>query len=395
MRHIVIALMFIMSHATGACAKQSICLNMIVKDESAVICRCLQSVKPIIDYWVIVDTGSTDGTQDIIRNFMKDIPGELHERPWKNFEHNRNQALELAKGKGDYVLFIDADERLAFSSDFVRPLFDKDFYYFTCSYGGTHYRRIMLINNHLDWRWIGVLHETVCCKEAKLFETLPRVTNVIASEGARSRDPLKFQKDAAVLEKALIDEPNNARYVFYLAQSYRDAQDYERALYNYHKRVAMGGWKEEVFYSLLQMGILYEILERDPQAIIGSYYAAHRCLPRRAEPLYRIASFHRRHGNYQFGYNAALQGLALKESENSLFSEFWVYDYGLLLEFSICACGIEKYHEALLASHLLLANASLPNEVRECVQKNLSFINEKLETQRPLLLTDCLQIGPR
>src|SRR5580704_1601575 len=58
---------------------KTICLNMIVKNESRVIQRCLDSVKHIIDYWVIVDTGSTDGTQNVIKDFMKDIPGDLYE----------------------------------------------------------------------------------------------------------------------------------------------------------------------------------------------------------------------------------------------------------------------------------------------------------------------------
>ena len=88
------------SFAADEGKQKTICLNMIVKDESKVITRGLATVKPLISYWVIVDTGSTDGTQEIIKKFMEDIPGELHERPWKNFEHNRNQALELAKGKG-------------------------------------------------------------------------------------------------------------------------------------------------------------------------------------------------------------------------------------------------------------------------------------------------------
>ncbi|EHP44847.1 family 2 glycosyl transferase, partial [Cupriavidus basilensis OR16] len=94
-----------------------ICLNMIVKNEAPVIARCLASVKPWIDRWVIVDTGSTDGTQALVREVMGKLPGTLHERPWIDFAHNRNEALALARAcsegharADDYVLFIDADE---------------------------------------------------------------------------------------------------------------------------------------------------------------------------------------------------------------------------------------------------------------------------------------------
>src|SRR5271165_2538983 len=99
----------------------SVCLCMIVRNEAPVIRRCLESVKPMIDYWVIVDTGSTDGTQEIIKDYMKEIPGELFERPWQNFEHNRNEALTLARGKAEYVLIIDADDILIYDSDFRMP----------------------------------------------------------------------------------------------------------------------------------------------------------------------------------------------------------------------------------------------------------------------------------
>lgn len=59
--------------------KTTICLNMIVKNERAVIERCLQSVVKYIDYWVICDTGSTDGTQQKIQHFFQsnNVPGEL------------------------------------------------------------------------------------------------------------------------------------------------------------------------------------------------------------------------------------------------------------------------------------------------------------------------------
>src|SRR3990167_6567765 len=81
-------------HAAAG-VRSNVCLNMIVKNEAHVIERCLESVLPLIDSWVILDTGSTDGTQDVIRNFFaqRGIPGELFESPWVNFAHNRNQGL--------------------------------------------------------------------------------------------------------------------------------------------------------------------------------------------------------------------------------------------------------------------------------------------------------------
>lgn len=88
-----------------------VCLCMIVKNENHVIRRCLESVKPMITSWCIVDTGSVDGTQDIIREVLADLPGELHERPWVDFAANRTECLALSDSLNpDYLLTIDADE---------------------------------------------------------------------------------------------------------------------------------------------------------------------------------------------------------------------------------------------------------------------------------------------
>ncbi len=132
---------------------------MIVKNEAPVITRCLASVRPFIDHWVIVDTGSTDGTQDIVRDFLRGVPGSLHERPWRNFAHNRNEALELARPQADYVLFIDADEQLRVPEGFAWPALSADGYMFTCRMGDCEYLRNAMIAARVPWRWEGVLHE--------------------------------------------------------------------------------------------------------------------------------------------------------------------------------------------------------------------------------------------
>lgn len=351
---------------------------MIVKNESAVITRCLASVKPLIDYWVIVDTGSHDGTQKIIQDFMKDVPGELFEHPWLNFEHNRNEALKLAKDKADYILFIDADEVFQYAPQFAWPELKNDFYFIVTEFSGTKYGRVQLVKSSLAWRWKGVLHEAIDCVDAKTSNVIPKIVNFVRTDGSRSQDPLKYFKDAAILEKALIEEPDNTRYVFYLAQSYKDAGMYEEAIKNYQKRISMGGWDQEIFWSWLQIARSQEALGLPQNVIVSAYEQAYRIRPSRAEPLYYLANYYRRAEEFAKGYETAHRGLAIPHSNELLFVEHWIYDYGLLLEFSICAYWSDKFTESLLSSHLILSKSEIPQNVRDCVVNNLFWINEKI-----------------
>src|SRR5260221_809493 len=232
---------------------QSLCLNMIVKNEAPVIRRCLNSVRPVIDYWVIVDTGSSDGTQDVIRRHLSDLPGELIERPWVDFAHNRSEAVALARGRADYVFVIDADETLEIPARFKMPRLTADSYNLEVRFGTFTYARKQLLRNSLPWRYEGVLHEHACCDEARSEEFLPGLWLASYSDGARARDPQTFLHDVQTLERVLRDEPNNARYVFYLAQTYLLIRDFDSALSHYRRRVEMGGRNDEVWISLYQI----------------------------------------------------------------------------------------------------------------------------------------------
>ena len=359
----------------GATEKKKVCLNMIIKDESKVIQRSLASVKPVIDYWVIVDTGSTDRTQEIVKEFMKDIPGELHERPWVNFEHNRNEALKLANGKGDYLLFIDADEEFLYSKDFKKSDFNLDSYLVTISLGENRYYRKQIVNNHLNWKWVGVLHEYLTCPQAKSEGIWEGVVNYCRpAQGCRSRDNAKYEKDALVLEKALEKEPYNSRYVFYLAQSYRDAEKPELAIKNYLRRISMGGWDQEVFWSKYQIALLQEGLGKDAETVINAYMDAYNYRPTRVEPLCRLATYFRTKENYLLGYLVASQALSLPKTEDILMVETWAYDYWLQIEKLMCAQKIGKYEEVYHLAVQLLSSPNCPERCHSYVFEALNWI---------------------
>lgn len=140
-------------------ARPTICLNMIVRNEAHIVREALDSVAPYINSWVIVDTGSDDGTQDLIRNRMADlgIPGELHERPWVNFGHNRTEALTLAQGNGDYIWAMDADDILVGTPDFSQ--FSADIIWLRCGDDSCIFWRAQLFRNGIPVRWVGATHE--------------------------------------------------------------------------------------------------------------------------------------------------------------------------------------------------------------------------------------------
>jgi tetratricopeptide (TPR) repeat protein len=351
----------------------SICLNIIVKNETPVIARCLASVLPFVDTWVIVDTGSTDGTQAMIRELARSKPGELHQRPWVSFDHNRNEALELTRGKADYVLFIDADETLRTPASFHFPALDDDGYYISCEYAGTTYGRCVLVSASLPWRWEGVVHEYLTCDRPLTLGTLAGPTIVVAHDGARSRDPLTYRKDAALLEEAVSRDPGNARNVFYLAQSYRDAGELARSRDLYRRRAAMGEWDEEVWFSLYQAAVLDERLGTDAALVSAAYLRAFQNRPTRAEPLVALARFHRQRGEYAIAFIYAQQAVACPRPSDSLFIEDAVYEWRALDELSVSAFYAGRLDEGRAAILRLTAAGRIPAIEAPRILRNRHF----------------------
>jgi tetratricopeptide (TPR) repeat protein len=362
-------------------SNQRICLNMIVKDEAHVIRRCLEKVRPFIESWVIVDTGSTDHTQDIIRQELAGIPGELHDRPWKDFGTNRTEALELArKTDAQYAFVIDADEEFIPRDDFAWPSLTADSYLTLQACGDNRFYRTQLMRLAMPWRYVGVLHEVAMCEGAQRPERLDSVVTYGRFDSARNKNPIeKYKNDARVLEMALEREPGNARYMFYLAQSYRDSQQDLQAERCYRMRALMGGWEEEVWQSLYQIGLLLERMDRPAAQILEAQLEAFNNRPTRAEPLVALARYFRSKQNYGSAWTFAKAALDIPRPNDILFLDGCAYQWRPLDEYAVASYWIGNYKDCLRACEALLAPGSgLPDAERERVKNNEGFALQNL-----------------
>lgn len=362
--------------------KSTVCLNMIVKNEAPVIRRCLESVRPLIDTWVILDTGSTDGTQDVIRDVFSDLPGALHESPWKGYDGSRSEAIDLARAEADYLLFIDADDEMEVEPGFRMPELTHDAYHVALHDGPLIHWRPALVSTRLPWRYVGVLHEYIDCGTPYTLGTFEGANILSVGGGARLRGEgqrKKYLRDAKVLQQGLIKEPDNSRYVFYLAQSWRDAGEPKKSLAAYDRRAGMGGFAEEVFCAHLYAARIAVELGRRPAEVIDRYLRAHESRPSRAEAIGELARYCRLNGQrWPLAYMFAQQAAQIPYPEDILFVEFEWYDWCSLDELAVSAYWTGNYEESERCNQRLLESGKVPPEHHDRVVGNLEFARQKL-----------------
>jgi len=341
---------------------------MIVRDEAGVIERGLGSVRGLIDHWVICDTGSTDGTQELVRRSLQGIPGDLHQRPWVDFGHNRTELIDLARSKADYLLLLDADMTVTFDPAQLQGL-GADAYMLRHA-GEPEYWIKRLVRGDRTWWYVGVTHEYITTEGPERVENLRAIViHHHADGGTRSE---KFERDLRLLTRDLEREPDNARTVFYLAQTLRDLGRSDEAIDLYRRRAEMGGWPEEAFYALYQVGVLADRAGRRDEAVTALIEAWDR-RPQRAEPLYELSRMFRDREQYHAAYLVSERGLRLPVPSDTLFVHRWMYEWGLLFEYSIAAYWVGQPNAALQACNRLLQMPQLPEAYRKQTEVNRGY----------------------
>lgn len=375
----------------------TICLNMIVKNESKVIKRLLESVLPIIDCYCICDTGSTDNTIEIITDFFSknSISGKIIEEPFQNFEFNRNVALNACLGMSDFIILLDADMILRITNFDKNKLKLGDFCYILQGNENFYYQNTRIVKNNGLFSYSGVTHEYINIPDGAVIMKISKKELFILDIGDGGSKGNKYERDINLLLNGIEQakdkpgKPNFERYHFYLANSYHDSGQFEKAIEYYRKRIEIGGWDQELFYSYYRIGLCYKCMNKMENAIY-EWMNAYTKSPIRIENLYEIVNHYRFKGENQLAniyYQIAVNILKQKlDKENYLFLHNEIYTFKLYYEYSIIAYYLDVKN--LNDEIVNILNHSDNQEINHNLMNNLKFYKDILKPKNIYDLTN-------
>src|SRR5437588_803362 len=143
--------------------KKTLCWSAILRNEEKIIRRLLNSIKDHIDSYALNINDSSDKTEEIVKEVLKDIPGEISREPWKSFGYNRNIALQMARNKADYILLLDGDMALTVIDPDFKSKLTADVYHVMQGNKKSRYPNVRIIKGDLDYKYINRTHEAIHC----------------------------------------------------------------------------------------------------------------------------------------------------------------------------------------------------------------------------------------
>lgn len=355
-------------------------LILMVRNEERILQRCLEAVEDAVDAFCIHDTGSTDKTLEIANTFLATHPGCLTVSEWKNFGHNRTMSFRAARdylaGAGwdlatTYGLLLDGDMVLRLGTLRSEELTEVG-YTLIQKGGDLEYPNCRLVRMDYEWTCKGVTHEYWDGPAKHLGKSVAWIDD--RNDGGCKSD--KFERDARLLEDGLKSEPENVRYMFYLAQTYHSLGRFRDAIAMYKKRFKAGGWVEEQWYSLYMIGQSWLALDY-PIKFESYMLKAYAFRPGRAEPVYKLAKYFREKGEQYKAFQYLLMGKDIPLSTDSLFIETPVYTHLFRYEETILLYYVKRTREGLRKSIEYMMSRS---EYSDVVYKNIGFYIEPIGT---------------
>jgi len=351
-----------------------ICLAMIVRNEAATMPRLVASLGDLVDEWCIIDTGSDDGTPELVQRLLGHLPGRLEQRPWKDFGHNRTELVRLCRTLPGvtHLLLADADMTFSVSED-CRAVLDAQTasrFLLRVVSGDHEFRMPYLVRNDIDWYYESPTHEFLTADIDLQWVHFDALVVTHHEDGGSRAD--KYERDRRLLEARIVDRPDDARSVFYLARTLRVLGRDDEAVVMYERRLAMGRWAQEQYICALEIGDIH-VRSGRPADAAWAWQRAISLRPTRSESYHRLGAMLNAQRMYASARVVLDRAVQLEPSQDELFVDRSVEQWGVRFEHAL-ACwwtGDRPFADSVFAE--LAERPDVPDNVREVCRRNLAI----------------------
>lgn len=366
----------------------------MIKNESKIIKRCIESALPVADAVCVCDTGSTDTTVDVLSEYFQTlkVPAKIYTEghEWRNFGHNRTQSFKSAQAMcaelgwnpaKTYALVLDADMQLRPQPSFQKSTLTAIGYRMIQKSSSLEYYNTRFLQLSHPWKCTGVTHEYWDGGETQSIGMQDMYILDVGDGGCKAD---KFTRDIRLLEEGLAEDPKNARYMFYLAQSYKDTKQLEKSIEMYKKRIEAGGWFEEIWYSMYVIMKLYAELGKSAEM---EYWGlkAYEFRKERSENLLFLTRYFRDRRQHHKAWHYWELGHRIQKPNDLLFLETDVYERAFDYERAI----LHDYVHPERKSESMKYSLDFFNKHGDaCAYSNIQWFVQKI----PAVSTRALQI---
>jgi len=296
----------------------NICI--MVKDAGDGFRKILNDNLPFADYWTILDTGSTDNTVSIIKDVLKNKRFNLYQENFINFRDSRNRCLDLAGNTCKFNIMLDDTYILTGKvRDFLHTIRSDQkgaSYNVFIKSGNTTYGSNRITKSANNLRYIYKIHEIIQT-DNNITIQIPIDQILINDESndyMENRTSSRKNLDLQYLLEENTENPNNPRHLYYIAQTYVELKDWDKAMRYFQQRIdhPIEGYKEEITDAYFQIAyIMQNMLNENWEKCEKAYLACYEYDKNRSDALYCIGKYYYDKDNKGVAYNYFKKGFQL------------------------------------------------------------------------------------
>ena len=355
-----------------------ICYTMIVKNGGPLLEKVLTDNLPIIDRWCILDTGSTDGTQDVIRRVLANKKGKLYEEPFVNFKVSRDRCLDLAGLNCKFICMLD--DTYSIRGDLRKFLttvrgdqFSDSFSLLIQSEDNEYYSN-RIIKSRTGLRYKHTIHEVITDVN-NINVTIPKNDALIFDNRAdymEKRTNNRKNFDLELLFEEYRVNPDDPRALYYIAQTYGCLGDFVNQAKYFQLRIdhPVEGYYQEKIDACFELARIYnfkinketggplgDLSDEQWEICEGLYRQAYELDKNRPDSIYFLGIHHYLKKEYKPAYEYFKLGFQIGYPLNSQYSLKPTLSFHFLPKFLTEVCYyLQDYQLGLASAKFFLEN---------------------------------------